>query len=789
MKEDTRKVIGTSIIAKAIHVTNAKTCMAVYGSEYKKKEVQGKVTAVNYLRKTDNGPAQCYITATYIVGTRFTKSVQLHLSKVKAVVPPEATINMNNDPFPSHDVSVVDDNNNASIEAPTIDVANEGNKEDDDDYNDAKLSAMTTTQLEARLNTLLDSPTVEIPAIPTAAIASSENTTPTETSPPTTPIRPKGLYNDDSPVTKPAARANNGKEWYDMPHQILLPLNGRMASYEWGLKLPTGEIWRENANTDETIQRLDVFLQLFPTKALNNLHIETNNNIRCNNYNDYLTTKTELLRFIGIILLATKYDWNDRADLWSTTNPSKYVNAINFGKLTNMSRNRFDFLWKHMRFSHQPQEIPEGMSSTKYRWMLVDDFVEAFNSHRSVFFIPGDSLCVDESFSRWYGKGGSWINIGLPLFIVMDRKPDDGCELWSCCCGTTGVMLQLMVVKSEEDRHSELLSEKKYNHGTTILSSLTSSWTGSKRLVVADSYFSSVEAATLLKECNLNFIGVVKTSTKGYPMDYMKRVELHEKGDRVGLLSKDIDGNPELLAFVLRDRDRRYFISNCSSLAEGKPVSRERWRQMVKDNVTPPEKVHVTFPQPQAADLYYESCAKIDQHNRDRQATLGIERKFKTHDWSKRVNLTILSMCIVDSWKVWSSITKSTDGNPKETQKDFYGHLAAELIDNKYDGVQRRVIAAGEGTESGELVDVRNPRTGEIRRGLDIHLTPTKRKRITNGVETKHAYQGRCNVCQKKTMLICSCCDDDSNIKNDVYICDPRGGTKCWPFHITSKHN
>jgi hypothetical protein len=43
-------------------------------------------------------------------------------------------------------------------------------------------------------------------------------------------------------------------------------------------------------------------------------------------------------------------------------------------------------------------------------------------------------------------------------------------------------------------------------------------------------------------------------------------------------------------------------------------------------------------------------------------------------------------MCLVDVWKVWNIITVDDSGKPTETQKEFFGHLAAELIDNNYDG-------------------------------------------------------------------------------------------------------
>jgi hypothetical protein len=106
----------------------------------------------------------------------------------------------------------------------------------------------------------------------------------------------------------------------------------------------------------------------------------------------------------------------------------------------------------------------------------------------------------------------------------------------------------------------------------------------------------------------------------------------YQKRYHVGLVSRDDYGQPELLSFVWRDQDRRYFIASSSSLAAGQPVSRDRYRQLVKDRYTPPEKINISIPQPQACELYYDVCGKIDQHNRGRQATLGIEVKLNTHD-------------------------------------------------------------------------------------------------------------------------------------------------------------
>ena len=101
------------------------------------------------------------------------------------------------------------------------------------------------------------------------------------------------------------------KKWYEMPEASERPMNGPIPYKEWGLKLPTGDIWRDSCNTDSSISRLDVFLQMFPTEALNTMHSTTNDYIkREENNNIQTTTKQELLKFIGIIILSTKYEWN-----------------------------------------------------------------------------------------------------------------------------------------------------------------------------------------------------------------------------------------------------------------------------------------------------------------------------------------------------------------------------------------------------------------------------------------------------------------------------------------------
>ncbi len=94
------------------------------------------------------------------------------------------------------------------------------------------------------------------------------------------------------------------------------------------------------------------------------------------------------------------------------------------------------------------------MLSEAYRWMQVEDFVKNFNEHRASFFSPDWMICVDESISRWYGLGGHWINTGLPMYVSIDRKPEDGMEIQNGCCAQSGIMYSIKIVKTAE-AHAE----------------------------------------------------------------------------------------------------------------------------------------------------------------------------------------------------------------------------------------------------------------------------------------------------------------------------------------------
>ena len=240
----------------------------------------------------------------------------------------------------------------------------------------------------------------------------------------------------------------HGREW--MEGNTDLPTNGAFVRKTWKMICQySGKEYIPGCDGNKDISAFDFFMTVFPKSQLNLMLEETNKKLVKEGQSKM--TKGELLKWFGVLLLITRFEYGERAQLWSNKSHCKFIPAPNFGEKTGMSRERFNLIFRAMVWSVQPCIRPEGVSSEQYRWMLVEDFVRNFNDHRAQFFHPGWLICADESISRWYGLGGHWINTGLPMYVSIDRKPEDGMEIQNACCAHSGIMYQIKLVKTAEE--------------------------------------------------------------------------------------------------------------------------------------------------------------------------------------------------------------------------------------------------------------------------------------------------------------------------------------------------
>ena len=252
----------------------------------------------------------------------------------------------------------------------------------------------------------------------------------------------------------------------------------------------------------------------------------------------------------------TSFETTTRARLWSPVSQNNYTPEL--GVMTCMPRQRFDDLWDALRWNHQAKDRSDGLSHAEYCWMLIDDMVDIFNQHREDTFVPSEWICVDKStLLRWYGLGDQWMNIGLPMYVAIDRRLESGYEIQnSAACGRSGIMMRLQIVKHIESEDLQTVEgPDKIPHGISILKYLVLPWAQSDRGVCTDSYFTSITTAETLTGLGFQFIGLVQTATKNFPMRYLSCLELTEgRGQGEGVAMKSL-GRPWIMIFVWVDRD------------------------------------------------------------------------------------------------------------------------------------------------------------------------------------------------------------------------------------------
>ena len=165
------------------------------------------------------------------------------------------------------------------------------------------------------------------------------------------------------------------QEWFVDDPATKLPVNGNYHFHNWAIKTRMGYMDRDHQNSYSC---LEYFLILFPPEQLQLILQLTNNELAMVRKN--YTMAGEIVKFFGVLLLVTRFEFGSRASLWSNMSTNKYIPAPSFG-LTGMPQKWFDDLWMCIRFGYQPRNHPSEMTSEQYHWRLVDDFIKNFNEH------------------------------------------------------------------------------------------------------------------------------------------------------------------------------------------------------------------------------------------------------------------------------------------------------------------------------------------------------------------------------------------------------------------------
>ena len=137
----------------------------------------------------------------------------------------------------------------------------------------------------------------------------------------------------------------------------------------------------------------------------------------------------------------------------------------------------------------------EGTSHEAHWWKLFGKFIIHFNEYHTQLFSALDIICADESISWWYGQGGHWINLGFPMYVIMDRNMENGSEIHNSECGRVEIVMWLRTVDSAKNKEEQKYDDDNIPNGIKVLKYLIIPWSNTDSIVCADSYFASVPAA------------------------------------------------------------------------------------------------------------------------------------------------------------------------------------------------------------------------------------------------------------------------------------------------------
>ena len=82
----------------------------------------------------------------------------------------------------------------------------------------------------------------------------------------------------------------------------------------------------------------EVFLLMFPPNHLIKIIALTNVILEAKGHEDI--TKGDLVKFFGIIIIGSRYEFGSRRDLWDTTFVSRFVDEPKFGARTEVVAHR-----------------------------------------------------------------------------------------------------------------------------------------------------------------------------------------------------------------------------------------------------------------------------------------------------------------------------------------------------------------------------------------------------------------------------------------------------------------
>lgn len=329
-----------------------------------------------------------------------------------------------------------------------------------------------------------------------------------------------------------------------------------------------------------------------------------------------------------------------------------------------MSRNRFTSIMRYLKFCDEEVDKPavEPGQPGYDRLYKVRRFLSIILPKYESEWISAQWLAIDEQMIPYRGR------VGFRQFIA--NKPSRfGIKVWAMADATTGYILkqQIYTGKKLAGEANNRPDDAPYvGLAQQVVTDLLQGYDNKGYVVVTDNFYSSPTLSLKLKEKEIESLGTVKATSKGFPKDLIfpsKPKPARGTGDWRNC------GN--LLAMSWYDNKGVYFLSTVHNPTYAADVQQEDQvvRRRSKQGV-----VNVTSP-PLLKDYnkYMNGIDRADQNNR----YYSVGRQSKR--WPPRVVFHQVETSVNNAFQIY----KVSSPNPKSS-REFRMQLATELVNTFY---------------------------------------------------------------------------------------------------------
>ena len=518
-----------------------------------------------------------------------------------------------------------------------------------------------------------------------------------------------------------------------------------------------------------THTEIDYFSLMFP-RELKSLIITATNSVlgdKTNHVDEHIVD-----HFIGSLLGMSVQPSSSIAHYWNEKDVG-FITGQKFAIKTGLRKNCWEQIRGALTFRESNAEVEEKTDE----WYRIRQLFKHFNDNMNRIFIAGSTLTIDESMSRWLGDEHY-----VPGITKMKLKPEGvGFLIKNMSDSQSKVILHIELQEKPENMALKKYYSERKMKTTAVTQRLTEHYHGTKRCVIGDGWFSSVKTAEAMQACGLNFVGIVKNATAGFPKQWIQEHAFglnSKRGDVVSLHSVDEHGR-RLIAHAWNEPGKasanvnkrmKMFISTFGTSLPEAP-----WKRLRKicNDAGQIQGVFMDVPQSNIVKCYFEAANSIDIHNHYRQYLLRLEEIWQTKDWWVRIFQTVLGMIVVNSFLAFIFFSENES---KPTLKEFVNALAVALC---MSGKQSDIVLRCRQRPYNEVSEF----------SLPDHCPLLIRG---SGYGTA-SMMGRCKVvtdtgkaCGQKAYFFCKTCSVLGENEALFYMCGPSTGRHCAAKHAAA---